>query len=184
MSLDFFRHSFVGQAIYYASGRRLLRFPEERPGYVLPSRYLNQASPNMENDASHVSRQPATSRRVEDKESEPPPSRSSTEAANTLPPDETTIGREYLHPHGDVEKGASVHIGHHEDPELVDWDGPDDPESPYNVSSLGLFITALITGCSLSLPVSGLPGRRPYLPYRFISLPSSSTWVPPSLVPV
>ncbi|KAJ3528909.1 hypothetical protein NM688_g7930 [Phlebia brevispora] len=36
---DLVRDSFIGQLIYYASGRRLLNYPEDRPDFVLPERY-------------------------------------------------------------------------------------------------------------------------------------------------
>ena len=34
------RDSFFGQCVYYASGRRLFAFPEDKPGYKAPDRYL------------------------------------------------------------------------------------------------------------------------------------------------
>ena len=130
-ALDIFRDSFVGQVIYFASGRRLLRYPEERPGYVLPSRYYRPNLPLSDTSTACVPSPPAASVRGEDKESEPPPVVIPVEAAHTLPPDESVLAREYLHPHGDIEKSA--HIGQHSDHNLVDWDGSDDPESPLNV---------------------------------------------------
>jgi DHA1 family multidrug resistance protein-like MFS transporter len=37
---DIFRETVVGQLIYYASGRRLLSYDEDRPGYVPPAPFL------------------------------------------------------------------------------------------------------------------------------------------------
>ncbi|KAI0699229.1 MFS general substrate transporter [Cytidiella melzeri] len=71
------------------------------------------------------------------------------------------MGREYLHSHGDVEKGALAHIGNHEDHELVDWDGPDDPESPLNwsywkkislLAQISLLTVAVYIGASIYGP--------------------------------
>ncbi|KAJ3558924.1 hypothetical protein NM688_g648 [Phlebia brevispora] len=65
---------------------------------------------------------------------------------STEPPQESILAQEYLHhpvpndvPH-DVEKAMltihETHHGAHNDPNIVDWYGPDDPEAPMNVGHL------------------------------------------------
>lgn len=42
------RESAVGQALNWASSGRILSYPEQRPGYIVPARYVkgNTSSPN------------------------------------------------------------------------------------------------------------------------------------------
>ncbi|KAI0341879.1 MFS general substrate transporter [Trametopsis cervina] len=120
---EFFRHSFIGQVIYYASGRRLLRYPEEKQGYVVPTRYLHsRATTTSDKSLVYNNKQP-------------PPKGLATPPEPLLPPDESTVGQEYFHPHGSLDEEAQKHHGKDYDPDLVSWDGPDDPEAPLNWSS-------------------------------------------------
>ena len=47
--LNTLRDSFMGQIIYHASGRKLLQYPEEKPGFVVPEQYLPRATRSGQN---------------------------------------------------------------------------------------------------------------------------------------
>ena len=175
---DLIRDSFVGQVIYYGSGRRLFRYPEEKPGFILPPRYAAVAQSHHRQDptrsalssrSSHsgtVLDDGKTSKTTAyiDEPSLRPPEKSldkSSQSESGTPPQheqfshegeateikrplhmprtESTVAREMLHPH--EHKAEHAELGEIEaekakqNPYIVDWYGPDDPESPQNVSS-------------------------------------------------
>lgn len=144
---DLFRASFVGQLIYYASGRKVLRYREEKPDFVVPERYLTPPSRRFS------STEQSDSVTIDDRERRTSTFKTSKNEAVVhevaAPPavhspqaQESTVGREYLH-HGDVEKAAFAGTAEGVpdkpeaepayDPYLVEWYGPDDIDNPYNV---------------------------------------------------
>ncbi|KAF7349203.1 MFS general substrate transporter [Mycena sanguinolenta] len=107
MVQDLIRDSTIGQIVNYVSGGRLLPYPEQRPGYVLPRRFLL----------------PSSNRDPRDK----------TKDISTCPPDtaikpESTITTLAADIESQKDDAAVP------DPCPVDWDGESDPENPQNWS--------------------------------------------------
>ncbi|KAJ3528910.1 hypothetical protein NM688_g7929 [Phlebia brevispora] len=160
---DLIRDSFVGQLIYYGSGRRYFRYPEDRPEFLLPVRYTEAyrarhaatiPPPFQANGDSNETSRPASVVRQENKDNASNKQRFSViegtaegEAEGTAEnederPQESTLAHEYLHspPIHDVEKAKFIAEEHarleaaHLNPNIVEWYGPDDPECPLNWS--------------------------------------------------
>ena len=142
--LDIIRDSFVGQIVYFASGRRLFQYPEERPGFD----FLEQYTTSVNSSSTSGSRtSPDEAPRLSDSLTESKgPSRSSVtvdvtthpnaEPKRSIAQEESTVAQEYLHRDGDVEKGVLhtlADISDVQNPIMVSWYGPDDPELPTNV---------------------------------------------------
>ncbi|GJE98392.1 MFS general substrate transporter [Phanerochaete sordida] len=152
---DILRDSLFGRIVYYASGRHLFRCPEELPGFVLPTRYAGHpenlapsanrpASPSLSSHPSQVGSAPDAEERRTSKA--PLLDDATTEHAEKneshMPHRESGMAHEvlHLHPH-DAEKGDIAAMEREEErinsnPNIVDWYGPDDPESPANWSPL------------------------------------------------
>ncbi|KAJ7286873.1 major facilitator superfamily domain-containing protein [Mycena rebaudengoi] len=114
MVQDLIRDSTVGQIINYISGGRFLPYPEQRPGYVVPRRFLLPSSERKNLDA--VASDATTL--CGDMQASTPNKRDS---ASTLAED--------------VESLKQVdHFTPLPDPYLVGWDGDSDPENPRNWS--------------------------------------------------
>lgn len=138
---DLVRDSFLGRTIYLLSGRRLLQYPEERRDFVLPKSFETP---------SHLRTRPTTSSEVR-----PASSSGSSSSSVTANPrqSEATAVADQPRPQ-DIEKqqkhfvdGApssqtAEHDADDQDPNVVDWYGPDDPECPSNWSfSKKCFVT-------------------------------------------
>ena len=178
---DLVRDSFFGQIVYYASGKRFFRYPEEKEGFVLPPRYANVAHlpsppPARSRDSrssAHTSysetlsedgratrrasgdgtgpvlseKQAEVHIRESNLQDEPIPvkrTKSEVHEAPHLPRHESTAAEEVLHLHGHDAQKAELGLKEEEaeNPYIVDWYGPDDPESPQNVSAT-LYIALL-----------------------------------------
>lgn len=57
---------FIGQLVYFASGRRVLRHPEELPGFELPEKYRRSEKPQR-NELSHRDSDSSERTAVEDR---------------------------------------------------------------------------------------------------------------------
>ena len=173
---DLLRDSFFGRVVYYASGRRVFRYPEEKDGFVLPPRYAgvshhlppHSAQSRRSNSSARTSYSATlleerravrpdtdvgTGPTLSEKPAEvspnalTPPNEPQSEKGRiiqvhqspNLPRHESTAAEEVLHLHGrdDEELGATERQFSEkaENPYIVDWYGPDDPESPQNVSA-------------------------------------------------
>ena len=143
---DIIRDSFVGQIVYYASGRRLFQYPEEKPGFDFVEQYTTAVNTPSTPRSRSPTPKGVSSRRnsVSDKELSDSDKKSQSsvtvavipnndEAKHSVGQEESTVGQEYLHP--DVEKGAlpSDVVGDAFNPNIVTWYGSDDPELPTNV---------------------------------------------------
>ncbi|KAJ7151055.1 major facilitator superfamily domain-containing protein [Mycena filopes] len=121
MVSDLFRDSTIGQIINYASRGRLLPYPEQRPGYIVPKRFLlpssqRQLDAAVPDDATKVGT----------------PSRISS-------PPNTEIKREstMMTLAADLESKSQNQVDDDttlSDLYLVGWDGDSDPENPRNWS--------------------------------------------------
>ncbi|KAJ7286871.1 major facilitator superfamily domain-containing protein [Mycena rebaudengoi] len=114
MVQDLIRDSTVGQIINYISGGRFLPYPEQRPGYVVPRRFLLPSSERKNLDA--VASDATTL--CGDMQASTPNKRDS---ASTLAEDVESLKQ-------------VVHSTPLPDPYLVGWDGDSDPENPRNWS--------------------------------------------------
>lgn len=101
------RDTFAGQVVYYASGRRVWRYREEEPDFVVPERFLPGAREKLkQRKSSRSSGQKAAA----------PVDHEAADATSPRPSDsdETIV---------ESDEPAS-------DPYIVDWYGPDDPDNP------------------------------------------------------
>lgn len=132
---DLIRESFIGQVVYYASGKRYLQYAEERPGFVIPARYdLDRRASWAQLDSDNNTlddKKPAAGQTVDVNKSEKPDvtvtENAETDAAPSRDPPTRTSN-------GDTERGTVP--DEMVDPNVVDWYGPDDPECPFNVRYL------------------------------------------------
>ena len=162
---DLIRDSLVGQIIYICSGRRLLRYPEEQPDFILPEHYLGATQTQRPPSATESKKQrySVTERTVEG---------TVAGSEEQEPPEESAFAQEYFHssshhqpatplsPHNssaihDVEKAELAARTHAESvgeasnaTVIVHWYGPDDPECPKNV--------CLAAPCSLACRTDSL----------------------------
>ena len=144
---DLIRDSFVGQLIYYATGRRLFHYLEDRPEFILPPKY-EKAQRDLESPGSDNNSETATL--ADRKKPEQGVSEKSSEAVtinDAVRPDhrpemeESTVGQEILRsPTREIEKGKLAEElqrradEDQENPYLVTWYSHDDQENPQNVS--------------------------------------------------
>ncbi|KAF7364912.1 MFS general substrate transporter [Mycena venus] len=121
MVQDLIRDSTIGQIVNYLSGGRLLPYPEQRPGYVVPKRFLLPSSERKisDDDAATLCGEACDKTKVL---SSPPDTEMKRESTiSTLAAD--------LESRKQVDDETTV-----PDPYLVDWDGDTDPENPRNWS--------------------------------------------------
>ncbi|KAG9025036.1 hypothetical protein FRB95_010609 [Tulasnella sp. JGI-2019a] len=145
--LDIIRESSFGERINWISGGRLLPYPEQRPDFVIPARYLSSSSAqtraNSIDQSNPVTRvntnDMATEKKVERSFDPLPVEPRDLEAAELK-----HAGKEHeLNAVEEVE--VSEHI-------IVDWYGPDDPANPRNWSSFKRgFVLGLI--CLLTFSI-------------------------------
>ncbi|KAJ6465173.1 major facilitator superfamily domain-containing protein [Mycena vitilis] len=115
--LDIIRDSTFGQIVNYLSNGRLLPYVDQRPGYVVPARYLT----SLDRKGKEVGSDAATL--CEDSEKKTPVV-GTVERTSTVPTLEGTP---------DYEKQLTKHTGDFPDPFLVDWE-ENDSDNPRNWS--------------------------------------------------
>ncbi|ORY74280.1 putative caffeine resistance protein [Leucosporidium creatinivorum] len=127
--LDILRDSTVGQLLNFASRGKLCSYPEQRPGYLVPSRFLVSSAPTTSqgDDEDHFPRTPSGACTL-------------VNAPGTIT---TPKGVE-----GDLEKGVDVAPEVNAEkavpyPYLVDWEenDPDNPRRRFFVGFLVCFLT-------------------------------------------
>lgn len=130
--LDTFRDSFVGQIIYYASRRRLLQYPEERPDFELPDKYKTKEKKSRQSSVGGAKQKKQGEKGSRDAsggdvERGQPDRRTS---------DDTVVARNESREGGEEREGQEGQEGQgsEDDAIIVDWYGPDDPENPKNWS--------------------------------------------------
>lgn len=157
-TLDLLRDSMFGRVVYYASGRRLFQHPEDRPDFILPPRYAVHLSTS--GSLTNRSAGPAQSDRPlksepysEDKKTSKGAEfdggivKSAEKSGFHMPHRESTMAQEVLHVHPRDEEKADLAAMEeeekrvYENPDIVDWYSPDDPECPESVS--GRFLDPL-----------------------------------------
>ncbi|KAJ7241016.1 major facilitator superfamily domain-containing protein [Mycena haematopus] len=128
MVQDLIRDSTIGQIVNYVSGGRLLPYPEQRPGYVVPKRFLLPSSSDRKESDELAFASDAATLCGDDK---------TKDVSKLSSPPDTEIKREStittlaadVESQKQVEDDTAV-----PDPYLVDWDGESDPENPRNWS--------------------------------------------------
>ncbi|THG98486.1 hypothetical protein EW026_g3708 [Hermanssonia centrifuga] len=135
---ELIRDSFIGQLVYYGSGRRLFQYPEDQPNFALPIQHQKDLSGSNSETATLADQQ-----RSDEKNGTVTEKRESTVSAVERPPlEESTVGQEVLRsPSRDVEKGRLAEeqrrfAEEFRKPNLVHWYGPEDQENPQNWSFL------------------------------------------------
>ncbi|KAF7289675.1 Benomyl methotrexate resistance protein [Mycena chlorophos] len=120
MVADLIRDSTFGQIANFASKGRIFPYPEQKPGYVVPARYLLRAK-----FAGNGDKLPASDATTI---SHAQPRDDVTTPDTTLRREETLVE--------DAEKGQVAKDGDSDsdipDPFIVGWDGDSDPENPRN----------------------------------------------------
>ena len=110
---DLVRDSTVGGFLNHISNGRILPYADQKPGYQLPKRYLSTQVNSKPNEKSPAS--PASVRTSHD----------DPERGGVIPADVAiAISKEARHSQGTAIDDNVV------DPNLVDWDGPQDPDNP------------------------------------------------------
>ena len=72
--LDIIRDSTAGKLIRFASGRRVLLYPEEKPSWQWPVQHLNPSEPSLGRENAQLSSLEASSRTdINDSEASPSP---------------------------------------------------------------------------------------------------------------
>ncbi|KAJ6486662.1 major facilitator superfamily domain-containing protein [Mycena sanguinolenta] len=119
---DFIRDSTIGQIVNHVSGGRLLPYPEQRPGYVVPRHFLLPSSDRKQSDDPESD----SATLCED----------SRDKTKDLATPDIEIKRESTITTlaADIESQKQVDDAAVPDPYLVDWDGESDPENPRNWS--------------------------------------------------
>nr|GAT43112.1 benomyl methotrexate resistance protein [Mycena chlorophos] len=116
MVADLIRDSTFGQIVNFASKGRIFPYPEQKPGYVVPARYLLRAKFAGNGDTL--------------------PASDATTISDSRPPHDVTIPDTALQREEtlveDAEKGQVPKDGDIPDPFIVGWDGDSDPENPRN----------------------------------------------------
>ncbi|KAK7031717.1 MFS general substrate transporter [Favolaschia claudopus] len=141
MGYDLIRDSTVGQIINYVSRGRFLAYPEQRPGYVLPSRFsLASAARQTKEDAATLCDEETEKKRVLGTSTPSPPTLPATPAepvsGTTTPyPLERAATFATLAGVEVSEKQLSNRLSAADipDPYLVDWE-ENDPDDPLNWS--------------------------------------------------
>lgn len=167
---DILRDSFIGQLIYYGSGRHLLRYPEERPGFELPPHYFAHPnektapvqSPDRADSPLSCRGSRSASSLNQTLREDAPHHDLERERPRTFIERESSQAREVLHVHG--RDAAKVEEAEEEEMKMsviVDWYGPDDPEYPGNWSlakrvfvtfQIGWLTFAIYIGSALYAP--------------------------------
>jgi DHA1 family multidrug resistance protein-like MFS transporter len=126
MVQDLIRDSTIGQIVNYLSSGRLLPYPEQRPGYVVPKHFLLPSSERknsdvVASDAATLCGDACDKSKDESTLSSAPDTEIKRESTiSTLTAD--------LESQKQVDDSTAV-----PDPYLVDWDGDSDPENPRSV---------------------------------------------------
>lgn len=129
------RDSFLGEIVRLVSGRRLLRHPEEEPGFVLPDKYtprisrINGIRLSTQISSSTLDVRPwqdgfASQYSLSQSSINGPGHSRSVVALSAADAEKGKANDELKPPVGGNENGAII----------VDWYGDDDPECPRNVS--------------------------------------------------
>ncbi|KAF7367534.1 MFS general substrate transporter [Mycena sanguinolenta] len=127
MVQDLIRDSTIGQIVNYVSGGRLLPYPEHRPGYVVPRRFLLPASDRKQSDEPESDAATLCGDSCDKAKDVSTPSTSpdtEIKRESTI----TTLAAD-IELQKQVDDDTAV-----PDPYLVDWDGESDPENPRNWS--------------------------------------------------
>lgn len=127
----FFRDSFWGRVVYHLSQHKFANYKEEQPGYIVPEKYYG--NDKIVDDESIKSKERA-------------------EVVNPSGSEQSSVSSSS----GTIsnERGGSQQI-------IVDWDGEDDPENPYNwplyqkiffVFSVGFLTVSVYMGSAIYTP--------------------------------
>lgn len=142
---DLIRESALGQLIYYGSGRRLFRYAEEKEDFQVPEQYaradVKEKSIAPSSDDATLNNRPSGSMRRRNSGQSRTSEQTSSDRASTFVEKETALHSKKA---DDPEEGMLPPEVQQDEVEevrnakakanLVDWYGPDDPESPMNVS--------------------------------------------------
>ncbi|KAJ7114080.1 major facilitator superfamily domain-containing protein [Mycena epipterygia] len=126
MGLDLLRDSTVGQIVNYVSKGRLLPYADQRPGYVVPARFLALSERKPKETGSDVA-----TLCDEDREKKKMVSGTTTPAATELDRVSTLVTATAVEA---LEKQLTDKAGEIRDPYLIDWE-EDDQDNPRNWSS-------------------------------------------------
>ncbi|KAJ7660023.1 major facilitator superfamily domain-containing protein [Mycena rosella] len=127
MVQDLIRDSTIGQIVNYVSNGRLLPYPEQRPGYVVPKHFLLPSSERKNYNA--VASDAATLCGDHDKTKEGSQVSSPPDTEIKREPTASTLALDLESQQKQVDDATTV-----PDPYLVGWDGDSDPENPRNWS--------------------------------------------------
>lgn len=115
------REQVVGQLVYHLSGRRVLKYPEERQGFIVPDRYrLDQSDPHQ-NVAGALNDPTPSPRSPEGDTAAVQGHRMDISGSSVRSAGEATTA-----------VSSSDRVVDEDKVIVVDWYGDDDPENPQN----------------------------------------------------
>jgi DHA1 family multidrug resistance protein-like MFS transporter len=106
--------------VNYVSGGRLLPYPEQRPGYVVPKHFLLPSSERKQSDGLASDAATLCGDSGDKTKTTPSPPDTEIKRESTI----TTLAAD-IESQKQVDDATTV-----PDPYLVDWDGDSDPENP------------------------------------------------------
>jgi DHA1 family multidrug resistance protein-like MFS transporter len=167
MVQDLFRDSTIGQIVNCLSNGRLLPYPEQRTGYVVPKHYLLPSSQRKASDefASDAATLCGDCDKTKDASSPPDTEIKRESTITTLAAD--------IESQKQVDDATTV-----PDPYLVDWEGESDPENPrYAFENVQIIIeTHDLPGIGLSENAPSWRLKFPFSPSAYIS---GRRYIPP-----
>lgn len=158
--LDIIRESTIGGLLNTLTDGRILPYPDQRPGFVLPKRCLSHYTPPPPASSASSSSSSSASSPLSPSPTLHVPT-AEDDLATASPEDFDEKESKQLQPDVALEAGSGTVVYEKALPDtkgytLVDWYGPDDPENPHNWSfakrSLVMFEIMLLTYvCHLSI---------------------------------
>jgi len=152
------RESIVGQFLNRVSHGKILPYPEERPGFVVPEHFLLRKGDNQQITEKNRQTTPPSSQTTRAPTPEGTPRRGDSDCQTLTDATAQRIRDKLQHPQNNVlEEGKDRH--------LVGWYSDDDPENPQNwskprktllMSQMMLLTFAMYVGSAIYTP--SIPG--------------------------
>lgn len=156
--MDTLRNSTFGQIVNHFSGRKILAYPEEKPGFVVPDKYL--ATPVLKNQKALHNEQVNLGMTIPESGAQSVETDIDLEKGSPQEEAETPTAHKYI---------------------IVDWYSDNDPENPQNWSALKKTFVICVTGL---LTVSIYMGSSIYTPAVPVMMKDLNTTQAKAILPL